>query len=718
MTMRYFNDSPIESPEDDQYGITPFARSLAKSVLGIKNPIGTTIALNGAWGSGKSSAVNLIRRELEKAQDDKLVISDFKCWWYRGEEALALAFLQNLHALLSDTLKDKVKDLVPKLGRGLLQAGPVIGAAVALTPAGPLAPFTSASANFAKRFFSDGDTLEKTFRKLAEVLGQEDRRFLIIVDDIDRLSPDEALAIFRMVKSVGRLPNVMYLLVFDRALADQAVAERYPSEGPHYLEKIIQAGFELPSPLRTDLNRAILSAIETTCGAPDQQQVRRILNLFHDVVAPYLTTPRHVARFQNAISVTWPAIADEISLADFISLETLRLYEPSLFQAIRANKSNLCGLRSRRDGGDSRDETKFEPYLRGVEEQHHETARLALQRLFPRLEEMGYSDGFHSQWDAERRVCVEAHFDTYFRLSLSDETLSIGSINELIDRADDKEFIQTTFREAASARRRSGTSMVPVLLDELNTHAPRVQPDKIGPLMSALFEIHDEIDLETDQERGMMAIANTTYRYHWLIRRLTNDRFTIDERTDLYLASIEEASLGWLVNFVSSVQSDYRDRDDGPRRAEDCLTREDAVGTFVGQALTAIRAAAASRSLLQHQDLTYILYRWRDFLNGDPAEVRSWTDPLLDDDDALVIFAREFTGESWSQGMGLVGLGDRVAQRHVRAQIDEDTDILDVQRFRTELERLQASGRLDETAQKTVDDFLEAWDNRRDGRDD
>ena len=91
---------------------------------------------------------------------------------------------------------------------------------------------------------------------------------------------------------------------------------------------------------------------------------------------------------------------------------------------------------------------------------------------------------------------------------------------------------------------------------------------------------------------------------------------------------------------------------------------------------------------------------------------------MLDDDDALVIFAREFTGESWSQGMGLVGLGDRVAQRHVRAQIDEDTDILDVQRFRTELERLQASGRLDETAQKTVDDFLEAWDNRRDGRDD
>ncbi len=93
MSTRYFNDSPIETPADDQYGITPFAQSLAKSILGIKDPVGTTIALNGAWGSGKSSAVNLIRGELEEAEDEKLVISVFKCWWYRGEEALALALL-------------------------------------------------------------------------------------------------------------------------------------------------------------------------------------------------------------------------------------------------------------------------------------------------------------------------------------------------------------------------------------------------------------------------------------------------------------------------------------------------------------------------------------------------------------------------------------------------------------------------------------------------
>ncbi len=274
----YFNDSPIEHGDDDEYGVAPFATALAKSLLNIEGPIGTTIALHGPWGSGKSSVVNLIRSELNKAGDPRLVVSEFNCWWYRGEEALALAFLQNLNAVLGSTLKDKVKNLVPKLGRGLLQAGPIIGPAIALTPVGPFAGVIGGAFAFAKRYFPDGETLESTFKKLSKILAEQERRFLVIIDDLDRLSPEEALAIFRLIKSVGRLPNVMYLVVFDRQLAETAVGEKYPSEGPHFLEKIIQAGFELPAPLPTDLNNAVLASISEICGSPDEDQIVR----FHE----------------------------------------------------------------------------------------------------------------------------------------------------------------------------------------------------------------------------------------------------------------------------------------------------------------------------------------------------------------------------------------------------------------------------------------------------
>jgi predicted KAP-like P-loop ATPase len=714
----YFNDSPIEGADDDRYGVTGFADSIAKSIARMHKPVGTTIALNGPWGSGKSSVVNLIRAALTQSGNDKLVVSDFKCWWYRGEEALALAFLQNLNGTLRTSLGDKVKGLIPSITERLLQAGPTIGAAVTLASGAPLTALFASGSKFVSTFFPQGDTLEKIFQKLAKILADEDRRFLVVIDDIDRLSPEEAIAIFRLVKSVGRLPNVMYLLVFDRELAEKAVKERFPSEGPHFLEKIIQAGFEVPAPLQADLNGAVLTAIQDICGDPEEAQVVRIMNLFYDIVAPYITTPRHVARYQNAINVTWPAVAGEVSLADFIALEALRLYEPALFRAIRSRKGETCGV-SNQHNGDQNHEDRLKPFLDDVPVSRHDLAKVALQRLFPRFEKMGYGSDWISRWDAERRVCIEAHFDTYFRLTVSDETLPTKVIEEMEKRAGDADFIKNTMRTAAKTIRRNGKSMVPVYLDELTTHAARIDKGKVAAFLGALFEIHDEIDLEADAERGFGGIANTTLRYHWLLRRVTAERFTSEERSSALVDAIQKASLGWLVEFTSSAIGEHaEERKQGPKHEEDCLVQSSAIESLRKHTLKVIRTAAADGELIGHQDLVYILYRWRDLLSGDSAEVREWAGARIFEDDSLVALARDFTGRSWSMGMdGFGSLGDRVSKATVVAKISDDADIIDAEAFRARLEVVAADGKLGRDDLKTVQTLLDAWDRKRAGKD-
>lgn len=707
----YFNDSPIESPDNDRYGISAFAEAIANSVLNIEKPVGTAIALNGPWGSGKSSAVNLIRAALRAKPDSKLVITDFKCWWFRGEEALALTFLQNLHAVLRNSVGDKVKDLIPGMTQQLLEGGPVMGQVVSLATGHAWAvPLISGASKFATKFFGRSDTLEKTFQKLAKILEEQDRRFLIIIDDIDRLSAEEALAIFRLVKSVGHLPNVMYLLVFDRGLAESVVQQKYPSEGPHFLEKIIQAGFEVPAPLQTDLNGATLASISEICGPPNEVQIVQVMNNFYDVVVPYMATPRHVVRFRNAISVTWPAIGNEVNLADFLAMEALRLYEPGLFNTIRKHKNELCGIQRSRDS-DQHEAARLSDLLQDVPESRRGTAKLALERLFPRRGRIIYGADSLSRWDAARHICVSAHFDSYFRLSLSDDTLPIRQIEELIERADDVNFVQITLREAALTIRKGHGSMVPVYLDELTTHARRVEKHKIAPFLKSLFEIHDEIDLEKDADKGFAGMANTTLRYHWLIRGLTRDRFSLEERTALYLSAIESASLGWLVNFVSSARNDYRKLSSRPSREEDYLVAESAVGPITIRALDAIRMAAQDGALLNHRDVINILYRWQDFLDGDATEVRKWTDGLISNDCNLVLLARAMTGQSWSTGMGGFGsLGDRVAKASATAMINDDCDILDPKAFRASLERIRDEAAMDPESLETVRTFLGAWD--------
>ena len=715
----YFNDAPILSPEDDRFGIDRFAQALAKSFKDIESPIGATIAINGPWGSGKSSAVNLVRHHLKSdVENGKLELIDFRCWWFRGEEALTLAFLQELNASLQKNLSEKAKELIPRLGKTLLQAGPVVGSAMNLATGGIWGTLTAGSMDFAKRFFSEGESIEKLFERLSKALDEQGKRFLVLIDDIDRLTPNEALLVFRLVKSVGRLPNVMYLLVFDRELAEKAVTEMYPSEGPHFLEKIIQASFELPLPARDDLNTAALSQIETFCGPLiDRYQLLRFMNMFYDAVSPYLNTPRDLTRLSNAMAVSWPAVAREVDVGDFVALEMMRLFEPLLYNAIRTNKDRVCGVRS--EYGHHEDpKQEIEGFLKLVPEKRRDHARLALMRLFPRFENVGYSHSSLERWEAQRLVCTEKHFDTYFRMGIGDETLSVAEINEFIEHADDGEYVKKAFRKALGSIRKNGKSKIPLLLDEVNVHASKIEKRKFQPLISAIFEIADDIYRDADCERGGFSIGDNQLRIHWLIRKLTFDRCDLDERSALFLEACQNAQVGWLVDFTSSAIADYSPREGRePEPQEKCLVNKNRISELNAHAVSTIKSVAATGKLISHPQLPFILFRWSEFSEDDGSGIKAWTKDQLDIDESVSMLARAFTGESWSQGMGMVGLGDRVAMRKVRASVGGLEQIIDVGEFRRRLEEMEKNEALDKELKESVLVFLEAWRKQETGDD-
>ncbi len=73
-----YGDLPISTPEQDLFGIMPFVQALGRSVRQMKTPQGVVIGLNGPWGSGKSSAMNLLRLSLADAvAADELAVVSF-----------------------------------------------------------------------------------------------------------------------------------------------------------------------------------------------------------------------------------------------------------------------------------------------------------------------------------------------------------------------------------------------------------------------------------------------------------------------------------------------------------------------------------------------------------------------------------------------------------------------------------------------------------------
>jgi len=713
---RPHNDKPITEPSDDRFGIDPFAKTLAASIRKIKAPEGTVVALNGPWGSGKSSAVNLILHHLKVAiEKEEIAVINFACWWFRGEEALALAFFRELYAGLGPSLGERFRKILPKIGARLLRAGAVVSAGADLAGAGGLGSVAAGSMSWLSDLIHAEDTVEKLHAELTKVLAEQKKRFLIVIDDIDRLSPDEALLIFRLVKSIGRLPNIIYLLVFDRNLAEAIVSERYPSEGPHYLEKIIQAGFDIPQPRQVDLNQELLRQIETVCGSPPGDALVRFMNIFYDVVAAEVRTPRDLIRLMNALAVTWPAVGSEVDRADFIAVETLRLFRPAAYKAIRGNKDRLCGANDPygRPGRDLKKETDA-LLLGSADNRDSERLRRALMRLFPRLESvwnnLSYGADSATAWTRDRLVASSEHFDSYFRFSVGEDIVPREEIETLIARASDVEFVKQRFREALAVTRRDGKTKAMLLLDELNLHAESVADDDVAKLLTGIFELGDELDVASD-EAGAFVIGDNQLRIHWLLRRLTQERFDIATRSKILMGATEKAALSWLIDFSQSAHRDYHPGEGkSPKAAQNCLTTEADAAALRQFALSRIRNASQSDELAKSKRLAYLLFMWRDVANDDGAEVKAWTATQMKDDAMIATFAKAFTTYSWSRSLGLAGLGDTVAKRSTRANVDSLEKILDTTTLRTRMEQLAAKNL--GAVGVEISEFLSAWRRR------
>ena len=668
--MLEFNDKPIDSPDNDKFGFNSLAEAIADSISKMKRPEGTVIAINGPWGSGKSSFINLVRHHLDNSsENDELTIVDFKCWWFRGEEALTIAFFRELYSAMESSGGESdgraAKETVAKIGAQLLRTvNPLAGAILNVTSGPHVSEIVSTLMGSIGDFIERDETVEKLHKKLSDALSEDPRRrYLIIIDDIDRLSPDEAMLIFRLVKSVGGLPNVMYLLAYDRQLAEKIVTERYPSEGQHYLEKIVQASFDLPEPTRLVLRNAYVDrTFQRIHEGNTSFNVARFAPLLDALITPELKTPRDLLKILNPLMVTWSAVEDSIDIVDFLCIETLRVKRPELYYALRSNKDLLTkvesndqamerGYHSAPPNEDSESqpykhpqaETYEDIFLNREPETERERLRRGLMLLFPTLARTwspsNYRDDDPDTWERQRRICSPKHFDTYFRFALQDDVLSSGEIKELIASTGNPESIRQSLLDASQRKLPNGGTRAGLLLDALKVDANEIANNNVRSLLNAIYSIADALIIESEET---FKSDNMLQRLDYLTETLTMQRFSLEERSEVLLEACAKATLTYLMRIATWAYSQHFPENNATRIFRHIfLTTRDHADKLNNIAITRIREAATDGSLHDVPYLGDVLLWW--IKNADDEKrIRSWVSNVYENNVEVAHLAKAF----------------------------------------------------------------------------
>lgn len=437
-------DRPITSANQDVLGRLRFAKRVAAVVNEMPQiEESSVLAVVGPWGSGKSSVINLACAELE-TPDSSWIVRRARIWASPDVSGLiAEIFAAIRSALPEDGKASKAIDLLGKYA-------PLVTPALSLIPV--VGKPAQGVADTALKLLADRQEqrpMQQLFEELTKELDQLDLCILVVLDDVDRLQPDELLMLFKAIRMVAPFPGVHYLLAYDEQtvidiLVDTPIARNSRDRALAYLEKIVQVPLAMP-PVEYYYARKLLTDGLTDIlfwGNPrapfTEEQETRFRQLYTIMLHRTLAEPRAVNRFLRQVAAYLPLIdPDELDLIDLLALIHLRSFAPATYRMLARSKQVLTSSelldaessfrmtlykRVTSECGDAFDEvwagiTELFPVL---QENSGETARSIRVKLevFPR--------------EKGKRVSIAEYFDRYFLLGLPITEVSDATAREAL----------------------------------------------------------------------------------------------------------------------------------------------------------------------------------------------------------------------------------------------------------------------------------------------
>jgi predicted KAP-like P-loop ATPase len=480
------DDLPKEDPwKEDLLGFAPFAERLSKVIGSIDAPNGYVIGLHGEWGSGKTTALNFVRAFLRKNNQEvesgerRIDIIEFRPWIVSGHQDLIAAFLKVVSEHLAST---KAKWLA-RQGKRLLRlfkatSDPLVDSAatLAMTMDPSVGVASHAVAAAAKKplsaaidKFLEDPSAQTAYEHLKKALSKRGKRFLVVIDDLDRLQNEEIRSIMQMVKTVGRLPNVTYILAYDRAIVWNALdtPERI---GPRFAEKIVQQEVELPQPSKHSL--LVMLDAEIAFLPYTSPASLRWHYILQDGVRRWVRHPRDVFRLANAVKFSWPALKGEIDPQDLLAMEGLSLFDVTAFNWVRWNRDFLFGEGRFFMSTDENRKAFVNELQEKLPSERREQVLRLLAVLFPsksKLFEGKYTSLQEANSEVVRRrgIGCEAGYDTYFALHPSPDAIPKTIIDEMMANLGDEEALVSAFELFVCKNNRQGEPMIGQLLQEL-----------------------------------------------------------------------------------------------------------------------------------------------------------------------------------------------------------------------------------------------------------
>ena len=276
------------------------------------------IALEGEWGSGKTTIINNLKKKVNEKDESLIIIDDFNPWYYEDEKALLNGMFDTIMAKIGHNFS--VREISKFIN-------------FCMDTIFNKSKYESIYINIKKYYGNNGSKLKKMINAY---LSKNNIKMLFIIDNIERANKENIIFLFKIINNILDFNNTVYLLSFDDKRMEK-IFEKDLSIDYEYLKKIIQMEVKIPQiheSVMSNIIRKCLNNLFELYGFDIQEENKELFN----ILAKKIKNLRELKRFINSAISFYYDSKEYLNVRDVILLEVIKINNLELYEEIWRNK--------------------------------------------------------------------------------------------------------------------------------------------------------------------------------------------------------------------------------------------------------------------------------------------------------------------------------------------------------------------------------------------
>ena len=333
------DDNPSIEGYEDIYERSHFAKNIANHILNTSTISSFAIGIIGEWGSGKSDFLLRLKSILDMYPENLIV--DFNPWRVKNSDAIIDEFFKSLSKKIQP-FNQSITNSIKKYSNSILKNA------------------KETQYRFIDTLFEkwiEEEDLLSQYNSINNAIQFTNKRLIIFIDDIDRLTGSEVMEVLRIIRNTANFSNTFFVIGMDQTyIIDVIRKTKHFSNEDEYLKKVFQLSISLPifkkekfaseiakylltDDLSNDDKNKIRNAL-SRFGFDNSDDLVKLFNSFTNegLLEQLIDNGRDLRRFCNSFKILFNILKDEADIFDLFILELIRNKNYKVYDKIRTRE--------------------------------------------------------------------------------------------------------------------------------------------------------------------------------------------------------------------------------------------------------------------------------------------------------------------------------------------------------------------------------------------